>query len=882
MRLFSKFHAVCALAVCSILLSASFLASQHYYRRVVLTKEPTSDFHATASFDRRLVVFGDSWSDNNAAELQGSVWTDWLCNSFSCHHENLAETAKSLRGNYIGSVVDNTELSGSLLNLYKSPLADLKAQVANWIAAETEATREMDATAISMRQNGTVVVVSFGVWDLWNVMAKTYEDASHAVDRNIKVIMEELNLLAETWGSNDLKIILTLAPDVTFLPAYRAQGAPQITKHKDAVRIADYWNGELRNNAEDWSNGTIYLFDTNSFLADQIRDWQLFAAGIEEENGLGRNEDPGWENVEDACVQSSQQWMVTSGAQQCDRPEKFLFWNDMHLGPSAHRLLAFILYRQHYQAAVVAQNPGLANPEISKIIGEQWRGLPQETKDEWKALAEEEKARHQQQYPEYRYQPRRYGRDGNLRSGASGISHNPPGSTVCSRCGGRVMNPPVSPETPYTPRASFFGGKSAPGEVFSARSNQCRAKDLDRAPNVIKLIPNGNGESRLPRQHFVESRSRSPDNKRRRLGPLGPYDIRERSPDSSYPASPYTPRSAVADSRGLYQPLQQPRPGRNFKEYTPPDPSLKLPPLQTATHVPGTITPTTPYSHDGPSIEATVMTIPFLNKIKVLAKISPPLTPAYHDGSSFRRGAVIAVDGQDPVLVKIMVEFLNNTLQKEGRYHTQIFGGPEIRSRESYSESEQMGDATVDYLNIISSWHRISDEIVSFVKPSRASSESKSVDEESTPGVSPRTIIPKTADLQINSPEQLSDNSSVSTVSTGLGSITMPVPVALVPRYQLTTADAFACSVPIGDSYAPLDHWQWMASLWRACVGPDITVYIRECEKDELERLGGSPVEVRLHDARTIVVRRLASSPSELEEKSLKRVGFEIEDFLTQ
>jgi HMG box factor len=37
---------------------------------------------------------------------------------------------------------------------------------------------------------------------------------------------------------------------------------------------------------------------------------------------------------------------------------------------------------------VVAQNPGLANPDISKIIGEQWRRLPQETKDEWKALAE--------------------------------------------------------------------------------------------------------------------------------------------------------------------------------------------------------------------------------------------------------------------------------------------------------------------------------------------------------------------------------------------------------------------------------------------------------------------------------------------------------------
>jgi HMG box factor, other len=51
-------------------------------------------------------------------------------------------------------------------------------------------------------------------------------------------------------------------------------------------------------------------------------------------------------------------------------------------------LAAFILYRQHYQGAVVAQNPGLANPEISKIIGELWRKLPNDTKTDWKNLAE--------------------------------------------------------------------------------------------------------------------------------------------------------------------------------------------------------------------------------------------------------------------------------------------------------------------------------------------------------------------------------------------------------------------------------------------------------------------------------------------------------------
>lgn len=53
-----------------------------------------------------------------------------------------------------------------------------------------------------------------------------------------------------------------------------------------------------------------------------------------------------------------------------------------------HIIIAFILYRQHYQAQVIAQNPGLSNPEISKIIGEQWRCQTPEVKNDWKRLAE--------------------------------------------------------------------------------------------------------------------------------------------------------------------------------------------------------------------------------------------------------------------------------------------------------------------------------------------------------------------------------------------------------------------------------------------------------------------------------------------------------------
>lgn len=67
---------------------------------------------------------------------------------------------------------------------------------------------------------------------------------------------------------------------------------------------------------------------------------------------------------------------------------------------------------------------------------------------------------------------------------------------------------------------------------------------------------------------------------------------------------------------------------------------------------------------------------------------------------------------------------------------------------------------------------------------------------------------------------------------------------------------------------------------------------VRECERDELERAAGGnareamPVEVRLEDARAVVVRKAASGAmngqgsGKIDEKALRRVGFEVEEFL--
>lgn len=551
----------------------------------------------------------------------------------------------------------------------------------------------------------------------------------------------------------------------------------------------------------------------------------------------------------------------------------------------------------------MAHNPGLANPDISKIIGEQWRSLSEDEKNKWRSLAEvrrssrqpnsakthhvsqEEKARHNQQYPGYRYQPRRFGRDGSARNSALGLSHNPSGKTHCNRCGGRIMNAPSSPMTPFTPtvgtqlyRPSNLSTGPMTVTTVTARSSQ--ARDPKQPPKPIRI---DQVDVRSRYRQPEESNDLPPEVKRRRVShtsytsskPSLPGS-RDRSPESPYPHSPYRPEMHPRNSLPMVQP---PRPHGGLQPH--PDPSLKLAPLQTGTPV---MTPMTPFSQDGSSVEATVMTIPFLNKIKLLAKISPPLMPSFCESNPPVRGPVIAVDGQDTELVRMAVEFLDRLLKKETKYIVRVFDGPDIRApRRGSSEAGYTGDATVDYLDTISAWHRVSDDVKGFV---RSSSTTNSVgsraspEEESGGDLSPKTIIPHTANLQIHSPAQSSETGSESSTPSSCSPSTLPI--ALVPRYQLTTADAFACSIPISDSYGPLDHWQWMASLWRACVGPDITVYIRECSREEMDRAGGNPVEVRLQDARTIVLRKVNGTPRELEEKSLKRVGFEIEDFLTR
>jgi hypothetical protein len=250
-----------------------------------------------------------------------------------------------------------------------------------------------------------------------------------------------------------------------------------------------------------------------------------------------------------------------------------------------------------------------------------------------------------------------------------------------------------------------------------------------------------------------------------------------------------------------------------------------------------------------------VMTIPYVNKIKVLTKISPPLPPPGPTSPTRDiRGAVIAVESADKALLEEIGGFINEHLSKDpscaiktwatsvspsnhglpAASDTEMTDGPHSSSSSRRPPQHVDTDPFVEYFSIISEWHKKSAEIIKYI----------------TTNVSQTEISPSASSKSL--------------------------PVALVPcGFSLTTSDTFALRIPINDSYAPVDHWQWMATLWRGIVGPDLTIYAKRVDKDEMDRCGG--LEIR-EDCAGIIVR--VTDSGTMDEKTARRLGFEVMEFV--
>ncbi|KAI5960700.1 RFG1 [Candida margitis] len=75
---------------------------------------------------------------------------------------------------------------------------------------------------------------------------------------------------------------------------------------------------------------------------------------------------------------------------------------------------AFILFRQKYHQAILDEGTVIrSNPEVSRELGRRWRALPPAEKEHWTKLAEEEKKNHALKYPNYKYEPKRNGKNKN-------------------------------------------------------------------------------------------------------------------------------------------------------------------------------------------------------------------------------------------------------------------------------------------------------------------------------------------------------------------------------------------------------------------------------------------------------------------------------------
>jgi hypothetical protein len=221
------------------------------------------------------------------------------------------------------------------------------------------------------------------------------------------------------------------------------------------------------------------------------------------------------------------------------------------------------------------------------------------------------------------------------------------------------------------------------------------------------------------------------------------------------------------------------------------------------------------------------------------------------------------VEGDDVAAVKELSQWLNERLIKdtESDYRPRIADPPKVPSEE---------DATFeDYLDLIKEWHGKSKEMIKYITtPVLSSSIQDAV-------MSDKDTDKEVADVDRKdsaTPSETSAMEVASCTSLAAEGSTMK-PIIILPTFQLAASVAYASRIPIQDAYSCTDHWQWMATLWRGTVGPDLTIYVKTQEKDA----GTSKPE--MDDAvRCLTIGK--ERDGKFTDADLRRVGFEVSEFI--
>ncbi|PSS00604.1 hypothetical protein BD289DRAFT_30118 [Coniella lustricola] len=305
----------------------------------------------------------------------------------------------------------------------------------------------------------------------------------------------------------------------------------------------------------------------------------------------------------------------------------------------------------------------------------------------------------------------------------------------------------------------------------------------------------------------------------------------------------------------------------------------------------GAFTPTPGQWGDGQTrgVEALLLSIPYLNRLSALRRIEPPLGPPGPGGPGVEtRGPVIAIEGTHEGLLRDVRPVVERALRESRECEVRIWTDSSVEraltppddsgsaSKADQIEDVEMAGAQGKTTRMNGSRHnsiaRTSDSTDSGMLG--AHSVGASTATAAQQGGGPKALVDYLHTILRWHTKSAEIVKHITTEPAKNGPFKL-IPVALIPGgFGLTLSDRAATTIDITDVYSPLDHWQWMASLWRGIVGADLVVYVREMTADEAT-LNHRPVEYHASGVMEVKV-----AGGKVDETMERRLAFEVMEWI--
>ncbi|KAK9473292.1 uncharacterized protein V1510DRAFT_406666 [Dipodascopsis tothii] len=341
----------------------------------------------------KLVVFGDSWSDDgtrpdpdsksfipvkgeennyyynerntgphrygkgeNGRWADGPVWPEYLSAFLKTEdYYNFAYGGAKVTNKFVDSPVPDlkTQYEQFLgFDLYSEDY--FKTQLAATLKGELEVSDEQlkeEAHAAFLESNRrTLFIFWFGINDMlhYNTLLDDAQIRSDAVDYSVELLKNvTLDISARYPESN---ILINYSPDVTLFPVWTSrylQDDVHLQRQRETIKLTRKWNKLLMQNIlKKWDTSRAFL--------------QVWDASTWFSHTLGGTSGDKWIHKTNPCFSHETDTL-------CAKPKTHLFWDAAHLTTEAHRVLASRIYVLDLYNAVRRRNLGKPARELNGL-----------------------------------------------------------------------------------------------------------------------------------------------------------------------------------------------------------------------------------------------------------------------------------------------------------------------------------------------------------------------------------------------------------------------------------------------------------------------------------------------------------------------------------